>query len=175
MLRARKPWSANCELKQCNFRGWKCLIHGFCTSRFSPSLIHWLCAFFASNSRFMRLFQAALDTSLDSPLLCLPLSSRFALHGLRTFDQTLTAFSFMSAKKVTRIGISLSGIFRVHQELNQYRPVLLFLDVFVSLLFSLVARRCEFSNCAILSLSSIALCFHVSRAIALYPPPPRPA
>ena len=34
----------------------------------------------------MRLFQAALDTCLDSPLLCQPLSSRFALHGLRAFD-----------------------------------------------------------------------------------------
>ena len=32
-----------------------------------PSLIHGLCAFFASNSRFMRPFQAALDTPLDSP------------------------------------------------------------------------------------------------------------
>ena len=36
------------------------------TSRFSPSLIHGLCAFFASHSRFMRLFKAALDTPLDS-------------------------------------------------------------------------------------------------------------
>ena len=26
--RARKPWSAICELKHWNFRGWKCLIHG---------------------------------------------------------------------------------------------------------------------------------------------------
>ena len=26
--RARKPWSANCELKQWNFGGEKCLIHG---------------------------------------------------------------------------------------------------------------------------------------------------
>ena len=26
--RARKPWSANCELKHWNFRGRKCLIHG---------------------------------------------------------------------------------------------------------------------------------------------------
>ena len=32
-----------------------------------PSLIHGLCAFFASNSRFMRLSQAPLDTPLDSP------------------------------------------------------------------------------------------------------------
>ena len=32
-----------------------------------PSLTHSLCAFFASNSRFMRLFQAALDTYLDNP------------------------------------------------------------------------------------------------------------
>ena len=29
-----------------------------------PSLIHGLCTFFASNSRFMCLFQAALDTPL---------------------------------------------------------------------------------------------------------------
>ena len=29
----------------------------------------------------MRLFQAALDTCLDSPPLCQLLSSRFALHG----------------------------------------------------------------------------------------------
>ena len=52
-------------------------------SRFSPSLIHGLCAIFGSDSRFMRLFQAPLNTCLDSPLLCQPLSSRFALHGLR--------------------------------------------------------------------------------------------
>ena len=50
-------------------------------------LIHGLCAFFASNSRFMRLFQAALDTCLDSPFFCQPLSSRFALHGLRALDE----------------------------------------------------------------------------------------
>ena len=42
-----------------------------------PSLIHGLCAIFASNSRFMRHFQAALDTCLGSPLLaCL------SVHGL---------------------------------------------------------------------------------------------
>ena len=34
----------------------------------------------------MRLFQAPLDTCLDSPLLCWPLSSQFALHGLRAFE-----------------------------------------------------------------------------------------
>ena len=34
----------------------------------------------------MRLFQAALDTPLDSPLVGHPLSSRFALHGLRAFE-----------------------------------------------------------------------------------------
>ena len=47
-----------------------------CTSRFSPSLIHGLCAIFASNWRFMCFFQAALDTCLASPLPCQPLSSR---------------------------------------------------------------------------------------------------
>ena len=31
----------------------------------------------------MRRFQAPLDTCLDNPLLCQPLNSRFALHGLR--------------------------------------------------------------------------------------------
>ena len=36
----------------------------------------------------MRPFQAALDTCLDSPLLCQPLSSRFALHGLRALETT---------------------------------------------------------------------------------------
>ena len=48
-----------------------------CTSRFSPSLIHGSCAFFASNSRFMRLFQGALDTPLDSPF-----SATLSVHGL---------------------------------------------------------------------------------------------
>ena len=42
-----------------------------------PSLIHGLCAFFASNSRFMRLFQAALDTPLNSPF-----SATLSVHGL---------------------------------------------------------------------------------------------
>ena len=50
-------------------------------------LIHGLCAIcMPINSRFMRVFQAHLETCLDSPLLCQPLSSlRFALHGLRAF------------------------------------------------------------------------------------------
>ena len=47
-------------------------LHGRC-----PSLIHGLCAFFASNSRFVRLFQAALDTPLDSPF-----SATLSVHGL---------------------------------------------------------------------------------------------
>ena len=42
-----------------------------------PSLIHGLCAFFASNSRFMRLFQAALDTCLGSPFF-----ASLSIHGL---------------------------------------------------------------------------------------------
>ena len=46
-----------------------------------PSLIHGLCAFFASNSRFMRLFQAALDTPLDSPF-----SATLSVHGLFAFE-----------------------------------------------------------------------------------------
>ena len=56
-----------------------------CTSWFSPSPTHGLCAIFASNSRFMRLFPAPLDTCLDSPLLCQPLSSKFALRCLCAF------------------------------------------------------------------------------------------
>ena len=52
-----------------------------------PSLIHGLCAIFASNSRYMRLFQAPLDTCLDSPVLCQPLSSRCTLHGLCTLER----------------------------------------------------------------------------------------
>ena len=47
-----------------------------------PSLIHGLCAFFASNSRFMRLFQAALDTPLDSPF-----SATLSVHGLLAFEE----------------------------------------------------------------------------------------
>ena len=50
-----------------------------------PSPIHGLCAFFASNSRFMHLFQAALDTCLDSP--CFASLSVHSLHfGLRALD-----------------------------------------------------------------------------------------
>ena len=47
-----------------------------------------VCAlFFASNSRFVCLLEAPLDTCLDSPLLCQPLNSwLFALHGLRGFE-----------------------------------------------------------------------------------------
>ena len=54
--RARKPWSANCELKHWNFWGWKCLIHGLHFTVNAPPqftvcapfwpLIHGSCAFF---------------------------------------------------------------------------------------------------------------------------------
>ena len=54
---------------------------GFCASWFSPFLSHGLCAIFASFSRLIHLFQAPLDSGLDSPLLCQPLDSRFpGLH-----------------------------------------------------------------------------------------------
>ena len=56
------------------------------TSRFA--LIHGSCATFAFNLRFMHLYQAALDTCLNGPLLCQPLSSRFALHGLRALERS---------------------------------------------------------------------------------------
>ena len=71
-----------------------------------PSLIHGLCAFFASNSRFMRLFQAALDTCLDSPFFCQPLSSRFALHGLRALDEPLISLG-KKGKTLKKRGHSL--------------------------------------------------------------------
>ena len=48
-----------------------------CTSRLSPSLIHGLCATFASDSRFMRPFQAALDNCVDSPFF-----ASLSVHGL---------------------------------------------------------------------------------------------
>ena len=47
-----------------------------------PSLIHGLCAIFASDSRLMRLFQAPLDTCLGSPFFCQPLSSRFVVTAI---------------------------------------------------------------------------------------------
>ena len=49
-------------------------LHGLAAS---PSLIHGLCAFFASNSRFMHLFQAPLGTCLDSPFF-----ASLSVHGL---------------------------------------------------------------------------------------------
>ena len=69
------------------------------TSRFSPSLTHGLCTIFASHSRFMHPFQAPLDTCLGSPILCQPLSSRFARHVLRPFDcfSAVWVFSVHSA------------------------------------------------------------------------------
>ena len=48
-----------------------------CTSRFRPFLIYGLCTMFASNSRIVRLFQAALDTCLNSPFF-----ASLSVHGL---------------------------------------------------------------------------------------------
>ena len=53
-----------------------------------PSLIHGLCAMLAFDSRFYSPVSGPLETCLDSPLLCQPLSSRFALHGLRALDKS---------------------------------------------------------------------------------------
>ena len=60
-----------------------------------PSLIHGLCAIFASNSRFMRLFQAALDTCHDSPFFaCL------SVHGLHfTVNAPLDSQEFRNFTK----------------------------------------------------------------------------
>ena len=48
-----------------------------CTSWFGPSQIHGLCAILALNSRSLRLFQAPLDTCLDSPFC-----AACSIHGL---------------------------------------------------------------------------------------------
>ena len=58
----------------------------FALQGFSPSLIHGLCAIFASNSRFMHLLPGPSRHLSRQPFLCQPLNSRFALHGLRGFD-----------------------------------------------------------------------------------------
>ena len=96
--RARKPWSAHCELNTgvlevesakftvCNSRLSPFLIHGFCG--IIRPLMHGLCAF----------FQAALDTCLDSPLLCQPLSSRFALQGLRVLEKCCRVILFRARR-----------------------------------------------------------------------------
>ena len=74
--RAHKPWSASCELRRWNFRGWKCPIHCLHFTVWPlPNSQFW--RLFASNSRFMRLFQAALDTCLDSPFF-----ASLSVHGL---------------------------------------------------------------------------------------------
>ena len=41
----------------------------------------------------MGLFQASLDTCLDSLLLCQPLSSQYGLHGLRALNPIKGYFS----------------------------------------------------------------------------------
>ena len=50
---------------------------GFALHGLAPSQIHGLWAVPASNSRFMRLFQATLDTCLDSPFF-----ASLSVHGL---------------------------------------------------------------------------------------------
>ena len=62
------------------------VIHGFHFT-VSPSIIHGLCAIFASNSRHLCAFFGLLLTPSRQPLLRHPLSSRFALHGLRAFER----------------------------------------------------------------------------------------
>ena len=59
-----KLWTETLEFSRLKMPNSRFALHGK-----RPSLIHGLCAFFASNSRFMRLFQAPLDTCLDSPFL----------------------------------------------------------------------------------------------------------
>ena len=63
-----------------------------------PSLIHGLCAFFASNSRFVHLLQAALDTCLDSPFF-----ASLSVHGLH-----FTVYAPSSSFGVQKIGANFS-------------------------------------------------------------------
>ena len=58
----------------------------FLAPEFSPSIIYSLCASFPSNSRFMRLFQAALWHLSRQPPSLPACSSRFALHSLRALE-----------------------------------------------------------------------------------------
>ena len=71
-----------------------------CTSRFSPSAIHGLCAILASNSRFMRPFPAPLNTC------CQPFSSQFARHGLRGFEYPKNLWRLFLRDDLTRLKIT---------------------------------------------------------------------
>ena len=71
-------------------------LHGRC-----PSLIHGLCAFFASSSQFVRLFQAALDAPLDSPF-----SVTLSVHGLHF---TVCAPSNSSSSDCRKRGVEFKG------------------------------------------------------------------
>ena len=75
--RARKPWKCKLWTETLGFSRLKVPNSRFALHGRRPSLIHGLCAFFASNSRFMRLFQAALGTCLDSPFF-----ASLSVHGL---------------------------------------------------------------------------------------------
>ena len=74
-----------------------------------PSLIHdSLCAFFASNSRFMRLSKAALDTPLDSPF-----SATLSVHGLHftVCAPSTIDYSLVQSRSRTRLRIAASIAF----------------------------------------------------------------
>ena len=74
-------WTETLEFRRLKVPNSRFALHGK-----RPSLIHGLCAFFASNSRFMRPFSGRSWHPSWQPLLRHHLSSRFALHGLRAFD-----------------------------------------------------------------------------------------
>ena len=57
----------------------------------------------------MRLFQAPLDTSLYNLFLCQPLSSRFALHGLRAFEQKVYRLMFLKYRRASRFTPLIRG------------------------------------------------------------------
>ena len=64
-------------------------------SRFGPSPFHGLCAIFAFESRFIRLFQVPLDTCLDRPFLGLRFTAyarwEIVQHGTKQLQEICSA------------------------------------------------------------------------------------
>ena len=60
-------WTETLEFWRLKVHNLRFALHGL------PSLVHGLCAIRASNSRFLLILLASLDTCHDSPILCQPL------------------------------------------------------------------------------------------------------
>ena len=84
----------------------------------------------------MRLFQAALDTPRDSPVHRHPLSSRFALHGLRALDLCFSLnLRYGARNEFSQWPNSLETTVKPGKNTNSIRPGILFVFfgfVFVS-------------------------------------------